>query len=114
MSILRVRNEDNTWSDIPAIRGQDGPQGPQGPEGPAGPAGDPGVYVGPDEPTDPDIFVWIDTSGTGVNIQDYARTEFILTKNNQTAYVPQEAYNPATKDYVDTMISEEEGKLVIR
>lgn len=37
-------------------------QGPQGPQGENGVAGNSGVYTGPDEPTDPDVSVWIDTS----------------------------------------------------
>jgi hypothetical protein len=37
-------------------------QGPQGPQGDAGAAGNSGVYTGPEEPTDEDISIWIDTS----------------------------------------------------
>ena len=36
--------------------------GEQGPVGPPGPIGNSGVYMGTDEPTDPDVSVWIDTS----------------------------------------------------
>lgn len=43
--------------------GADGADGAPGPQGPTGPQGDPGVYIGSTEPTDPDISVWIDTSG---------------------------------------------------
>lgn len=114
MSILRIKNQDGTWTFIPAIRGDRGPEGPQGPQGIPGLVGESGVHLGPDEPTDPAIRVWIDTSGTGANIQDYARRENVLTKSNQDTYIPQQPYNPATKDYVDNMITEEEGKLVIR
>ena len=39
-----------------------GPQGPQGIQGEKGDTGDPGVYYGPDEPTNPDIGIWIDTA----------------------------------------------------
>lgn len=54
MSILRIKNENNEWIDIPAIVGPQGPagepgsqglqgeQGPQGEIGPQGPKGDPG------------------------------------------------------------------------
>lgn len=37
--------------------------GPVGPTGATGPTGDPGVYVGDEEPTDPNVSVWIDTKG---------------------------------------------------
>ena len=39
-----------------------GPQGPQGIQGEKGDTGDSGVYYGPDEPTNPDIGIWIDTA----------------------------------------------------
>lgn len=39
-----------------------GPQGPQGIQGEKGDTGDTGVYYGPDEPTNPDISIWIDTA----------------------------------------------------
>lgn len=90
MSILKLWDEaSQTWVSVPAIQGPQGetgpagatgPQGPQGetgatgatgPQGPTGstgPQGDPGVYVGSTAPTDEDIRVWVDTSGTGVDI----------------------------------------------
>ena len=34
-----------------------------GPTGATGPTGNPGVYVGDEEPTDPEIEVWVDTNG---------------------------------------------------
>ena len=52
-------------------RGPRGPQGPQGIQGPKGETGEPGIqgpagkdgksgiYVGDEEPTDPDILIWI-------------------------------------------------------
>ena len=40
--------------------------------GPAGPAGSPGVYVGSEEPTDPNILIWICPSG---EVSDYVMTE---------------------------------------
>lgn len=51
--------------------GATGPQGPKGDTGAAGAAGpkgdtgDSGVYYGTTEPTDPDVSVWIDPSGSG-------------------------------------------------
>ena len=53
MSVLKVKNADGTWTDIPALVGPQGEQGPAGPEGPMGPAGPAGeganipVYVLP-------------------------------------------------------------------
>jgi hypothetical protein len=40
MSVLKVKNTDGTWTDIPALVGPQGEQGPAGPEGPQGPKGD--------------------------------------------------------------------------
>jgi hypothetical protein len=37
-------------------------QGPQGPPGESGATGNSGVYTGPDQPTDPNVSIWIDTS----------------------------------------------------
>lgn len=39
-----------------------------GPTGPVGPTGEPGVHVGAEEPTDPDVDVWIDTDGEPVGL----------------------------------------------
>ena len=48
MEILRIRDADGNWQEVPALIGPAGEQGPQGeqgiqgetgPEGPAGPAG---------------------------------------------------------------------------
>lgn len=50
------------------IRGETGPQGPQGLQGEQGlqgdkgDTGDSGVFIGPDQPTNPDKDVWIDTN----------------------------------------------------
>lgn len=57
-NILKIKNEQGEWTDIPAIKGDVGPQGPQGikgikgdigPEGPQGPQGIQGP-VGPQGP----------------------------------------------------------------
>lgn len=37
-------------------------QGPAGDKGEDGATGNSGVYTGPEEPTDPDVSIWIDTS----------------------------------------------------
>ena len=45
-------------------RGEIGPQGPSGPEGPQGPQGvrgKTGIVSQADEPTDEDVYVWVDT-----------------------------------------------------
>jgi len=44
-------------------QGEQGPMGPQGPAGPMGPTGVSGVYIGTEEPTNPDVGVWIKTDG---------------------------------------------------
>ena len=44
-TILRVKQPDGTWAEVPALKGstgEPGPQGIQGPAGPAGPKGDKG------------------------------------------------------------------------
>lgn len=40
--ILRVKREDGSWAEIPALTGPEGPQGERGPIGPVGPQGDKG------------------------------------------------------------------------
>lgn len=40
--------------------------------GPTGPTGSPGVYVGTEEPTDPNILVWLCPAG---DVSDYVMTE---------------------------------------
>lgn len=44
-------------------QGEDGEQGLPGEKGDQGPAGESGVYVGTEEPTDPDQIVWINPEG---------------------------------------------------
>lgn len=39
MAILKVKNENGEWVDIPAVMGPPGPEGKQGPQGPQGPQG---------------------------------------------------------------------------
>ena len=45
MPVLRVKNQDGTWSEIPTIVGPQGPQGDIGPQGPQGPKGEDGTGV---------------------------------------------------------------------
>lgn len=47
-----------------------GPQGERGPIGVRGPKGEPGVYYGTEEPTDPDITVWINPDGDKITLVD--------------------------------------------
>ena len=51
-------------------RGEQGPQGEQGIQGLKGDTGDSGVYIGNDEPQDPNIKVWIDNEVGYVNYTD--------------------------------------------
>lgn len=46
------------------VVGATGPQGETGSQGPKGDTGDPGIYYGTTTPTDPDVYFWIDPSGT--------------------------------------------------
>jgi hypothetical protein len=55
--------------------------------GPSGPIGPSGIYVGVEEPTDPNILVWLVPTGT---VSDYVMTE------------------TEVKDYIDTSLGEVE------
>lgn len=50
-------------------QGLKGDNGPIGPVGPKGETGNSGVYVGTDAPIDPNIMVWIDTDGGGIELE---------------------------------------------
>lgn len=69
-------------------QGETGPQGEQGQAGPQGPTGDSGVYIGTTAPTDPDVNVWINPSGTMSFIQsdwnetDSTASDYIRNKPN--------------------------------
>lgn len=56
MSILKIKNEQGQWVELPVIKGTDGKDGKSG------------VYVGTEPPTDEDIDVWIDSDGTADDI----------------------------------------------
>ena len=76
------------------IQGETGPQGPQGiqgetgAQGPKGDTGDSGVYIGTTAPSDPDVNVWINPSGTMSFIQsdwnetDSTASDYIRNKPN--------------------------------
>lgn len=56
-------------------------------DGDNGDVGDPGVYVGENEPTDPDVQLWIDTDGTpNYDIPTGGTAGQVLTKNSSTNY----------------------------
>lgn len=61
---LTITFTDGTTYTTPSIRGAQGDKGDTGDKGDKGDKGESGVYVGTAEPTDPDINVWIDPSGT--------------------------------------------------
>lgn len=68
--IPTVDDEGNlTWSasdnDMPQVE-------PSNITGPSGPAGGSGIYVGVEEPTDPNILVWLIPTG---EVSDYVMTE---------------------------------------
>ena len=50
MAILKIKNEDNTWVEIPALQGEPGIQGPQGPKGEDGAPGKDGLNGEPGVP----------------------------------------------------------------
>lgn len=50
-------------------KGETGEVGPQGPIGPKGATGESGVYVGTEPPTNPNVVVWIDTQGDGIELE---------------------------------------------
>ena len=62
---------DFTQEQLAALKGPKGDQGVQGIQGPKGDDGDERVYVGSSQPTDPDIDIWIDTTGTTPDISNY-------------------------------------------
>lgn len=61
---------------IQGIKGEKGADGATGPQGPKGDTGISGVYVGVEEPTDPNITVWINPEATpgvenGIATEEY-------------------------------------------
>lgn len=58
MGALKVRTGPSTWATV---------VGQPGPAGPPGPPGDP-VWVGTEEPSDPDYDLWLDTDEPAVSI----------------------------------------------
>lgn len=54
-----IQGEKGDTGDI----GPEGPQGEQGIQGEKGETGDSGVYIGSEEPTDPDVNAWVDPEG---------------------------------------------------
>ena len=77
-------------------KGDQGPQGPkgdqgiQGPKGDIGPQGDPGpsgVYIGGSQPNDPDVNVWIDTTGSAdIDLSNYATKTWVQQQGYLTQH----------------------------
>ena len=67
MSVIKVRNEEGEFVDIPVMRGDKGDkgdpglQGSQGPEGPQGPAGRDGTSVNVIQATDENNAISLST-----------------------------------------------------
>lgn len=65
MSVIKVKNENGEFVDIPAIQGPQGPTGPQGEpgiQGTQGPAGQDGTSVSVIEATDESTAISLSTS----------------------------------------------------
>ena len=84
VSRITIGNNDNWFVDgidtghtSRGKTGDTGKTGPQGETGPQGPQGKSGVYIGENEPSDPDINVWVETDGYA---EDYALKKDIPTK----------------------------------
>lgn len=56
--------EDFTEEQLEALRGPAGADGVIGKDGEKGEKGESGVYVGTEEPTDPEMLIWINPEGT--------------------------------------------------
>ena len=59
MSVLKIKDEQGQWIEIPVLKGKDGDKGDKG---------ESGVYVGTEAPTDESVDVWIDSDGTADDI----------------------------------------------
>jgi hypothetical protein len=96
LGILRFKQADGTWAEIPALvgskgdkgdtgdTGPEGPQGTQGPQGLQGEKGDKGdrgitgVHIGSDTPPD-GVNVWINPDGEPTSVEEW---EFDLDNGN--------------------------------
>ena len=70
-AMMRIRNENGEYVDIPALvgpRGPTGPKGATGEQGPKGATGDPGVHIGSEEPTG-ETRVWIIPNGEATDLE---------------------------------------------
>lgn len=94
MAILKVKDLNGNFIDIPAI---------VGPEGKIGPVGESGVYLGSTEPSNPNVSVWIDSSEEGSalptkvseleNDSNYATVEYVDSKEVTITTVSTEQMN---------------------
>ena len=90
MSVLKIKDEQGQWIEIPVLKGKDGDKGDKG---------ESGVYVGTEAPTDESVDVWIDSDGTADDIvtdvqingtsivQDGVANVPVISANNETGLV---------------------------
>ena len=76
MSILKIKNEQGQWVELPVIKGTDGKDGADGKSG---------VYIGTEAPTDEDMDVWIDSDGTADDIVTDVQVNNVSVVNNGVA-----------------------------
>lgn len=95
-----VDNDNIVHVEFGLPRGEKGEPGPQGPKGETGEQGEPGekgetgnsgVYIGDEEPTDPDVNVWIKRDGEGSSYLqkiDKTKEKVIITdsEGNETEF----------------------------
>ena len=65
-------NTTYSWTNVGNIQG---PEGPAGPQGNPGPTGESGVYIGEEEPTNPDVRVWIYPDDNPTSIANASQVE---------------------------------------
>lgn len=80
---------------VQGIQGEQGPKGdtgaigPQGPQGQKGDTGNSGVYIGTEQPTDPNQNIWINPQGSGISVHGIpaggTRSQ-VLTKSSDLDY----------------------------
>lgn len=101
MPILRVKDKDGNWRDVPAIVGPQGPQGSQGLKGDKGDKGDTGD-IGPQGPQGPQ-------GDSGLpDIASVSGSEVALTLANNTEY---RCADPVTSLTVSGFAAGPEGKV---
>ena len=81
MAILKVKNENGEYINIPSIKGEQGLRGEKGDKGDKGEAGKSGVHVGSEPPIDESVNIWLNPNGEASNY--LATKEDIPTKTSQ-------------------------------